>query len=179
MRTFLMLIAGLLLSLAWSSKAHADRYREEIECKSQNYGPNACWVDWRDAELVQQTSDSSCVRGRTWGFDRRGIWVDRGCGGIFVEAGRRGRGDGYGNGYGGGDWRPGRDWDTDIVFTCKSYNYGYQMCQVDVGRGGGVYISRQISDTRCVEGRNWGWNRGGVWVDGGCAAEFRVERRWR
>jgi hypothetical protein len=28
--------------------------------------------------LLRQRSDAPCVRGRTWGKDRGGIWVDRG-----------------------------------------------------------------------------------------------------
>jgi hypothetical protein len=27
----------------------------------------------------REHSDSSCRQGRSWGFDRRGIWVDHGC----------------------------------------------------------------------------------------------------
>ena len=77
------------------------------------------------------------------------------------------------------DWRPGPGWDRDIDVRCASGNYQYNMCQVDTGRGSDVRIVQQISKTRCVEGRTWGWNRAGVWVDGGCEAVFTIERRWR
>ncbi len=33
----------------------------------------------RRVSLVRQRSTSPCVKGRTWGVDRSGIWVDRGC----------------------------------------------------------------------------------------------------
>ncbi len=47
--------------------------------------------------LVNQRSESACVEGRTWGFNRNSVWVDRGCRADF-EVGR-GRGDGdYGRG---------------------------------------------------------------------------------
>jgi hypothetical protein len=36
-------------------------------------------------------------------------------------------------------------------------------------------LERQLSDARCIRGDNWGVDRGGIWVDRGCAAEFRVE----
>jgi hypothetical protein len=99
---------------------------------------------------------------------------------VFVEAGRGGGDhDGRPGNGGGGGWHPGADWDQDIRVRCASQDYHYNMCQVDVGRGGRVYIERQISGTRCDEGRNWGSNRAGVWVDGGCEAIFVVERRWR
>src|ERR1700754_1604943 len=78
----------------------------------------------------------------------------------------------------GGEWRPGPGWDRDIDVRCASGGYNYNMCQVDTGRGSRVWLVRQISKTPCVEGRNWGWNRAGVWVDGGCDGVFRVQRRW-
>jgi hypothetical protein len=39
-----------------------------------------------------------------------------------------------------------------------------------------VQIVRQISKTRCEEGRTWGRLRDGVWVDRGCRAEFASGR---
>ncbi len=75
-------------------------------------------------------------------------------------------------------WRPGPGWDRDIDVRCASQDYRYRMCQVDTGQGGRVHLVRQISKTRCFEGRTWGWNRAGVWVDGGCEGVFRVQRRW-
>jgi len=77
------------------------------------------------------------------------------------------------------EWRPGPDWDRTIEVHCASEGYHYNMCQIDTGRGSDVRIARQISDTRCVRGRTWGWNRAGIWVDRGCEAVFRVHRRWR
>src|SRR4030095_3856624 len=61
--------------------------------------------------LVNQRSGSACVEGRTWGFNRNSVWVDRGCRADF-EVGR-GRGDrayGRGNdsGYGNVDRPNGR-----------------------------------------------------------------------
>jgi len=156
--------------------------RDSIECTSSDYRFTRCGTDWRDARLVRQTSGSECIRGRSWGLDRNGLWVDKGCAGVFVEAGRGGGDHGGGGGGdhgGGGGWRPPSDWDQDIRVRCASRDYSYNMCQVDVGRGGRVYVERQISGTSCDEGRNWGYNRAGVWVDGGCEAVFTVERRWR
>lgn len=178
-----LVVAGVILAgalgvapAAQAQRGYYDGRGEQVECSSRDYRFTRCSVDWRDARLLRQTSSSQCIRGRTWGVDRSGLWVDNGCAGVFAEAGR-----GYDDrpGYGGGNWRPGPDWDQDIRFRCASRDFRYNMCQVDVGRGGRVYIDRQISDTRCVEGRNWGFNRAGVWVDGGCEADFVVERRWR
>jgi hypothetical protein len=76
------------------------------------------------------------------------------------------------------EWRPGPGWDRAIDVRCASVDFRYRMCQVDTGRGSSVDLVRQISKTRCVEGRNWGWNRAGIWVDQGCEGVFRVQRRW-
>ncbi len=37
--------------------------------------------------MVRQFSRSACRQNDTWGYDARGIWVDRGCGADF-EVGR-------------------------------------------------------------------------------------------
>jgi Protein of unknown function (DUF3011) len=51
-----------------------------IRCESRNNGRNYCAADPRGGvTLVRQVSQAQCVQGRTWGFDARGIWVDRGC----------------------------------------------------------------------------------------------------
>jgi hypothetical protein len=158
----------------------------DVRCASGGYTYNMCQVDTgrgSQVQLVQQISKTRCEEGRSWGWNRAGIWVDQGCEGVFRVSRRwqegGGPNNGGGGGGGGGDWRPGAGWDQSIRVQCASGNYAYNMCQVDTGRGGSVRIERQISKTRCVEGRTWGWNRAGVWVDGGCEAIFRVDRRWR
>jgi hypothetical protein len=171
----ILLLAGYVLP------AHAQR-GDAINCSSRDYGYNECNSPARHPVLLRQTSDSACIEGRSWGVTRRGnVWVDKGCGGTFGDA--RGGGGGGGGHHGdhdrgGGGWRPGPGWDTDLVLECGSDDYQYRFCQVDVGRGGSVRVGRQLSETRCVEGRNWGWNRAGVWVNGGCAARFAIDRRW-
>ena len=168
--------AWMLVSPAYASPQH-DGYGYggggELRCESRDSRFTRCDVNWREAYLVRRLSESRCIEGQTWGIDRRGLWVDRGCAGIFA----RGRG-GYDDGYGGG-WRPGPNWDTDITLSCRSEDYRYRFCSVDIGRGGGVRIVRQLSETACIEGRTWGANRAGIWVSGGCAGVFEVQRRWR
>ena len=175
-----------IAALAATPAAQAQHYGgggQQVECRSRDYRFTRCEHDWNDARLVHQTSDAHCIRGRTWGVDHGGLWVDRGCSGVFERVGRH-QGGGYGGpdhgrGHDGGGWRPGPDWDQDIRFHCRSHNHQYNFCAVDIGRGGRVYIVNQISDAHCIEGRTWGTNRAGVWVNGGCEAEFVVERRWR
>jgi hypothetical protein len=148
---------------------------ESVDCESRNFNYVRCDVPWRDARLVRQLSDTACIRGQNWGLDRGGIWVDRGCSGRFIAAG------GYHVGSHGhdGGWQPGPGWDSRFTVGCASENYGYRFCQVDLGGGGRAHVSRKISGAQCIEGRTWGWNRAGIWVDQGCAAEFTIDRRWR
>jgi hypothetical protein len=66
-----------------------------IRCESRNYRYNYCRVDTENrASLVSQVSPlARCELGRTWGYDNRGVWVDRGCSGEF-RVGRGGSGGG-------------------------------------------------------------------------------------
>lgn len=178
------LVAGLLgvVSMALPVPATAQSGRA-IRCESIDGRFSRCAIPWNDAELARQESRGACVRNQSWGVDRQGLWVDRGCRGQFVEARRHGGGPGWNGrppGHHGnqGGWRPGPDWDRPIRLACNSSKNRYQMCRVDVGRGGQVRLVRRTSDARCIEGRSWGWNRAGVWVDDGCRGEFVVDRRW-
>ncbi|MEN9227749.1 MAG: DUF3011 domain-containing protein [Gloeomargarita sp. GMQP_bins_120] len=58
--------------------------------------------------------------------------------------------------------------------TCESINGRYRTCPV--GNHGGVRLERQLSNRRCIEGRTWGYDRQGIWVDQGCEGEFLI---WR
>lgn len=60
------------------------------------------------------------------------------------------------------------------TITCESRKFRYTYCRVDTDNR--VRLARQRSDTRCRLWDNWGYDRRGVWVDRGCAAEFRVGR---
>ena len=55
--------------------------------------------------------------------------------------------------------------------TCEST--GQQQVSCDLNTRGNVEIVRQLSRTRCEEGKNWGLSRHSVWVNGGCRAVFR------
>src|SRR6266542_2593923 len=89
----------------WSGNGRGnDRYgdgdyrAQSIYCASDNGRRRTYLVNTGGVvRLVNQRSESACVEGRTWGFNRNSVWVDRGCRADF-EIGR-GRGDGaYGRG---------------------------------------------------------------------------------
>ena len=183
------LLAGAVLVSAFGAAAPAalaQNYGNEMECSSRDFHFTRCGVNWNEARLVNQTSDARCSRGYSWGVDRKGLWVDKGCAGVFRNAGGHrddyGHGGGHGGGYEGdhgGGWNPGPGWDSEFAFRCASRDYTYTFCAVDLGAGGRARIVGQHSNTACVEGRTWGFNRAGVWVDGGCEGDFTITRRWR
>ena len=59
------------------------------------------------------------------------------------------------------------------VVRCESNDGRTNRCVLP-GGGGRVVLERQHSRTACIEGRTWGQDRGGVWVNDGCRADFRV-----
>jgi len=50
-----------------------------VRCESWQYQPARCAADTRGGAQLVQVLGGTCVQGRTWGFDRGGIWVNNGC----------------------------------------------------------------------------------------------------
>jgi hypothetical protein len=142
---------------------YANGYGQTIRCESTDSHTRHCDMDTRGGVyLSRRLSDASCTQGRTWGYDSRGVWVTGGCRGEFTS----GAGGSYGSGYGQGGYGGGR------VVRCESQDGHSRHCSAPVQRG--VQLLRTLSDSACIEGRTWGWDRNGVWVDRGCRAEFSV-----
>ena len=55
---------------------------------------------------------------------------------------------------------------------CDSNDKLPRHCPADTS--GGVRLYRQLSRSTCVEGRSWGYDGNGIWVEDGCRAEFEV-----
>ena len=88
-------ITTLLVGVLVIPVAPARADERTIRCESRNYRYNYCRVDTDNrASLVSQFSPfARCELGRTWGYDNRGVWVDRGCAGEF-RVGKGGGGSG-------------------------------------------------------------------------------------
>ena len=92
-RLFRPLVAAAVLFAA-SGPVHA---RYTISCDSYGYRYQYCGANTNGyARLVNQTSSSPCIRGRSWGFDNGGVWVNNGCSGQFEVGGDSGRGSNTG-----------------------------------------------------------------------------------
>lgn len=61
---------------------------------------------------------------------------------------------------------------ADYTITCESRNNSYQRCPIS--QAGYVRLSRNLSRSDCVKGRNWDFDRREIWVDDGCRAQFSV-----
>jgi hypothetical protein len=55
---------------------------------------------------------------------------------------------------------------------CENGKYRYCSARTD----NQVRMIEQISEARCEQGKSWGFDRDGVWVDHDCVAEFEVGR---
>jgi len=67
-----------------------DRRAQIVRCESKNGRPRLCPVDTRGGvRLVRQLSRTPCTEGHSWGRDRDGIWVERGCRADFEVGYRR------------------------------------------------------------------------------------------
>ena len=132
-----------------------------LRCESDYGRRHECtFSGWGRVGLSRQLSHTACVEGRTWGTSGRNtIWVSDGCRADFVIT--RNRDD---------DREHNRD-DRERArgIACTS-NGGRVFCSADTHFG--VHLNRQFSSASCVEGRSWGYNDRGIWVDRGCSAEF-------
>jgi hypothetical protein len=159
-----------------------------VRCESWDGRTAHCRVDTRGGVvLVSQLSRAGCWEGRTWGWDRGGIWVTDGCRADFRVLGWsqagwddwrwrddwRGRHDWRGDDWRRRhDWRGRDDWRHARRIVSESDRGRYRECRIPIARG--VELVRQFSRGHCQLGVTWGWNRGVVWVDRGCRAEFVV-----
>jgi hypothetical protein len=168
---------GLALSAIFALSSFCSA--QVINCSSNDMHRHYCNADTRGGvRMVRQHSEAVCRQGYSWGYDRRGIWVDHGCRADFEMEGNRGYGrdrdhdwdhdrdhnQGYHGGYG-----PGA---AIQAVNCSSDDGHRHFCPVNTQ--GGVRVFKQHSDAPCRQGYSWGYTRQGIWVDRGCRADFQT-----
>ncbi len=189
----LVFIASVLVSLSpatVSARAGGDdrqayhddaQYEDErsFRCESDSQRTVYCRVEsGQDVRFVRQHSRAACVEGRTWGWDRGGVWVSGGCRAEFELADRRGGwGNGWGSGWGSGwgndrydDRYDDRGYAGDGLVRCESKDSRVVVCRAQTYRG--VRLANQLSRAPCIQGQSWGHDDRGIWVSEGCRAEF-------
>jgi hypothetical protein len=137
----------------------SDRTPGTLLCESENNGRKHCDTDTRwGISLVRQISDNICIRDRTWGVDKDGVWVNDGCRAEFTI----------------GHNAPAVAMTSSAVMPnvviCESIDGRRANCEVDTTMG--VRLYRQLSDSDCLLNSTWGVDATGIWVSGGCRAEF-------
>jgi hypothetical protein len=156
--------------------------RRMVVCQSNRGRLRTCDTGFRGrVELVNRLNNSAaCIEGRTWGQREGQVWVTGGCRAQFASVGRRGRGDwndnrnddryGDRNDNRDGNWN--ENLDRNYAITCASTNNAQVRCNWDE-RYGEPRLDQQISQSACIQGRTWGYDRSGdIWVTGGCRARF-------
>jgi Protein of unknown function (DUF3011) len=132
---------------------------QTLSCSSDDGHRHYCPADTRGGvRLLKQRSDSACNQGYSWGFDRGGIWVDRGCRADFIVDAYQYKGPAPG---------------SAGILSCSSDDGHRHYCSADTG--GRFRLVQQRSESACREGYSWGSDGRGVWVDHGCRADFAVE----
>jgi hypothetical protein len=58
------------------------------------------------------------------------------------------------------------------LVRCEARGNHRNYCAADTR--GGVTLARQLGPAQCVQGRSWGFDARGIWVEAGCRAEFQV-----
>ena len=58
---------------------------------------------------------------------------------------------------------------------CASISYKYQYCPVNT-QGRVIMVREMSSGNLCRQGRGWGYDNNGIWVDRGCRAQFSYGR---
>jgi hypothetical protein len=136
-----------------------------VVCESLDGRRHRCAADMLGQITLgrQLTRRNNCVEGRTWGYDGKGIWVDRGCRAEFLIADNS------------GTYRDRGPSQAMRTLVCESNGSQRSFCRAD--NRFGVQLTRQISRTNCVRNQNWGSDQNGVWVSNGCRAEFSLNAR--
>ncbi len=137
-----------------------------LQCESVHQQRTFCRANTQGrVRLIRQLSQSSCIRGRTWGYNRSGVWVSRGCRAQFAVGSSYGNNNNYGN-------TPVRDDhyvdSSGRLIHCESTANGRTYC----GTHHDSYEMSGNRDPNCIQGQTWGYDNRGVWVSGDCDANF-------
>src|SRR5262249_10193918 len=137
------------------------RGEKMVSCSSDDMRRHYCDVETSGGgRLIVQRSESDCLRGQTWGYDGRGRWVDGGGRGD-LEVGRAWRAHNWYEEFDRDD-----DYDRDrqeqgfgTQVSCSSDDMRRHYCDANTWRG--VVLVHVHSDSPCIFGKTWGYERRG------------------
>ena len=121
--------------------------QNSVKCESNDGRRQYCGsYNYDQVRFDRQISNSPCVQGRTWGVDRRGLWVDQGCRAYFVIVqGRPPAPPPPPGGPGGPWWQPGPDdtWPPQGNWRGGNWGSGGACFYQDPGFGGAFFCLRR------------------------------------
>jgi len=80
----LVVLISLCLNASAKQKSIQPGVSSVVTCVSTSNQPQHCTANTNAGiVMLRQTSESSCLLGRNWGYDSDGVWVSEGCGGDF------------------------------------------------------------------------------------------------
>jgi hypothetical protein len=86
--TAFLILGSILAVFSLSAGAAAQRpgpALQSVTCESNNGNRQYCGGYMSNQISFQrQISNSPCIRNQSWGVDRQGLWVDRGCRAVFT-----------------------------------------------------------------------------------------------
>jgi hypothetical protein len=154
---------GVWVTNGCRGEFQVDRYQQHygqttdvLRCESQNYGRQTCARNLQGAEvtMIHQLSNRTCQG--NWGYNYNEVWVANGCRADFYVT-HTGNNSGYNNG----------------LVECRSFGTNIEHCQVPDLQS--VELVQELSNQYNSSCRgNWGYSSHGLWVRGGCHAQFRV-----
>jgi hypothetical protein len=131
---------------------------QTLRCESIDERYRECRTNFRNrVELVRVLSSKACVEGRSWGQRDGMVWVNWGCRAEFSESR-----NGWGNG------------NCGYTVSCSSVYDRYRTCAWNSRRR--PVLVETLSESRCVEGRSWGFQGSSIWVNYGCRGRFAESR---
>lgn len=129
----------------------------EVYCASPYRRNHKCKIKIRGkVRLIHEFSSHACHFGKSWGFNRKGIWVNKGCTGLFRIL----------------------PFPTAIQsqsIRCESYELSRRYCKAPFP--GDVQLAVNLAHTDCIPETDWGYDKKGIWVNNGCSAKFKVFHR--
>ncbi|MFO1435788.1 MAG: DUF3011 domain-containing protein [Gammaproteobacteria bacterium] len=134
-----------------------------LTCESRNAQYNYCQAQTQGSvQLRRRLSSAECIEGDSWGYDSSGIWVSDNCRAEFAYG--KAPTSAVGNQNNSTAAKPAGS------LTCESTGGARKTCAANTQ--GKVKLTRQISRTACVQNQTWGYDNAGIWVSGGCRAQF-------
>jgi hypothetical protein len=123
-----------------------------VTCESDNDKRKQCAADTAGGvQFVKQLGNAPCRFASSWGYDEKGIWVNKGCRAEFVVRTKK---------------------TMARSLTCESQNDTRTNCPAETTFG--VALVKQLSENVCELDRSWGFDADGVWVSGGCRGQFAL-----